>query len=121
MKKKVMVIDDDAMNRRLFNVVLTSEGYDTVTTEGGTDAVDLALKEMPDLILLDMCMPDIDGLKVNEMMKQDQRLAGVPVIAVTALSGERHAAKAMDGGCAEYIRKPVSIPGFLQSVSRYLN
>ena len=81
MKKKVLVVDDDAMNRRLFNVVLTSEGYETVLANAGEEAVDLARKEMPDLILLDMCMPDIDGLKVNEMIKQDQRLAGVPVIA----------------------------------------
>ena len=121
MKKKVLVVDDDAMNRRLFNVVLTSEGYETVLADAGEEAVDLARKEMPDLILLDMCMPDIDGLKVNEMIKQDQRLAGVPVIAITALSGEKHVSRAMDGGCADYIRKPVSIHGFLESVNRYLN
>ena len=116
-----MVVDDDAMNRKLFNVVLESEGYDTVMTAEGGEAVDLARREMPDLILLDMCMPDIDGLKVNQMIKQDQRLAGVPVIAVTALSGERHVEQAMDGGCADYIQKPVSISGFLRSVHRYLN
>lgn len=121
MRKTILIIDDNELNRRLFRDVLISEGFEAVESAKGRDAQALALVVKPDLIVMDMCMPDLDGIEATRLIKRDHRLEGIPVIAVTALSGKDHAAVAREEGCADYLLKPVSIPGFLQSVNRCLN
>ena len=121
MRKKILIIDDNELNRRLFRDVLISEGFEAIDSPNGGDAQKLALNLSPDLIVMDMCMPDLDGIEATRMLKRDHRLEGIPVIAVTALRGEEHAAKAKEEGCADYLLKPVSIPGFLKSVNHCLN
>ena len=121
MPKKVLIFDDDPLNRRFFKDVLTSEGYDAIAIEKADEAASRAREEMPDLIVMDMCMPEIDGIEATRRLKQDEELADIPIIGVTALARVDHIGLASDDGFAECLRKPVSIPGLLRSVGRRLN
>ena len=120
MTKKILIIDDNELNRRFFKDVLRSEGFETISSDRGGDAAPLAVLERPDLIILDMCMPDLDGIEATRRIRGDSRLDGIPVIAVTALD-RCNEARAKAEGCSEYLQKPVTIPGFLCSVNRCLN
>ena len=121
MRKKVMIVEDDPLNRRLFADVLTSEGIDAVPVDRAGEAAAVARTERPDLILMDICMPDSDGFETTMRLKKDKSTSGIPVIAITALTGSEDETLARDQGCVEYLNKPISIPGFLKCVNRYLN
>ena len=121
MPKKVLIVEDDALNVRLFEDLLESEGFDTVVSVDGAEALEAARGERPDLILMDIELPVESGLSVARRLKSDGELSGIPVIAVTAHahSGEERTIRA--GGCEDYISKPISIPGFMTTVRRYLH
>lgn len=121
MRKKVLIVDENALNRRFFRDVLRSEGFDTIMSGSGGEARALACAEMPDLIIMDMCVRDIDALHATRGMKNDARTADIPVIGVSAKSQSLHFDEARAEGCAECLLKPVSVSGFLRSVNRYLN
>lgn len=120
MAKKVLIFDDNDLNRKLFNDVLSSEGYETLTSNGDDDALDLARRLRPDLIVMDINMPETDGLEATRRIKRDDETRGIPVIAVTAcaMAGDEDRIRAE--GCSDYIAKPVSLSGFLSSVRRHL-
>jgi two-component system cell cycle response regulator DivK len=120
-RQKVLIVEDNELNMKLFNDLLAAHGYDTVQTNDGMAALALARNHRPDLILMDIQLPEISGLEVTRRIKEDKDLQRIPVIAVTAfaMKGDRERIRA--GGCEDYIAKPISIAAFLQTVERFLS
>jgi len=104
----------------LFNDLLQAHGYETVQTVDGRDALKLVREHSPDLILMDIQLPEISGLEVTKMIKADDDLKDIPVIAVTAFAMKGDEEKIREGGCEGYIAKPISVPHFLETVQKFL-
>ena len=119
MPKTVMIVEDNELNMKLFNDLLESRGYAVIQTRNGMEALDLARAHHPDLILMDIQLPEVSGLVVTKWLKDDDELAHIPVIAVTAfaMKGEE---RILQGGCEGYISKPISVPHFLETIARYI-
>lgn len=112
----ILVVEDQEDNRRILRDLLASAGFDTVEAVTGEEGVRLAGEHVPDLILMDIQLPDIDGYEATRRIKSDPALSGIPIIAVTsyALSGDEE--KAMEAGCNGYVAKPFSPRALLQKV-----
>ena len=120
MSKTILIVEDNELNMKLFNDLLQAHGYDTVQTMDGRDAIKLAREHKPDLVLMDIQLPEISGLEVTKMMKADDDLKSIPVIAVTAFAMKGDEEKIREGGCEGYIAKPISVPTFLETIARFL-
>ncbi|TAN56025.1 MAG: response regulator [Magnetospirillum sp.] len=120
MAKSVLIVEDNDLNMKLFNDLLQANGYTTLQTKDGREAMDIARKHRPDLILMDIQLPEISGLEITKMLKDDEELKHIPVIAVTAFAMKGDEEKIREGGCEGYIAKPISVSSFLQTVSRFL-
>lgn len=120
MTKKVLIVEDNELNMKLFKDLLEVHGVDTVEARNGNDVVELTRKEMPDLILMDIQLPEISGLDITQMLKEDDELKAIPVIAVTAFAMKGDEEKIREGGCEDYISKPISVTNFLETVQKYL-
>jgi two-component system, cell cycle response regulator DivK len=116
----VLIVEDNELNMKLFNDLLTAHGYDTLQTGDGREALALARRHRPDLILMDIQLPQISGLEVTRQLKEDADLKQIPIIAVTAFAMKGDREKMREGGCEDYIAKPISIAGFLATVERFL-
>ncbi|HID56057.1 TPA: response regulator [Candidatus Poribacteria bacterium] len=103
---RILVVDDDPRNVRLLKRILTSEGYMVEEAYCGEDALQMALEEPPDLVLLDVMMPGMDGYEVCRRLREDRRTVAVPIVMVTALSGRKEKAKALEYGADDFITKP---------------
>ena len=116
MGARILVVEDQEDNRRILRDLLGSAGFDIVEAVTGEEGVRLAGEHVPDLILMDIQLPDIDGYEATRRIKSDPALSGIPIIAVTsyALSGDE--AKAMEAGCDGYVAKPFSPRALLQKV-----
>ncbi len=121
MTKKVMIVEDNELNMKLFNDLLEAQGFETVQTSNGLEALDLARAHRPDLILMDIQLPEVSGLEVTKWLKDDDELARIPVIAVTAFAMKGDEERIRQGGCEAYISKPISVLKFLETVKAYLN
>ena len=121
MSKTILIVEDNELNMKLFNDLLQAHGYDTVQTTDGRDAVGLVREHMPDLILMDIQLPEISGLEVTKILKADDELKHIPVIAVTAFAMKGDEEKIREGGCESYIAKPISVPIFLETISQFLD
>ena len=120
MAKTVLIVEDNELNMKLFHDLLEAHGYATVGTRNGIEALDLARKHRPDLILMDIQLPEVSGLEVTKWLKDDETLAHIPVIAVTAFAMKGDEERIRAGGCAAYIAKPISVAHFLETVRTYL-
>ncbi len=120
MPKKVLIVEDNDLNMKLFHDLLEAQGYDTLQTKDGMEALKLAREHTPDLILMDIQLPEVSGLEVTKWLKEDESLRSIPVIAVTAFAMKGDEEKIRRGGCEAYISKPISVPQFLQTVQSYL-
>lgn len=120
MAKKILIVEDNDLNMKLFNDLLQAHGYETVQTVDGRDALKLVREHSPDLILMDIQLPEISGLEVTKMIKADDDLKNIPVIAVTAFAMKGDEEKIREGGCEGYIAKPISVPHFLETVQKFL-
>jgi len=118
--KKVLIVEDNDLNMKLFNDLLEAHGYDTLQTRDGVEALKLARQHRPDLILMDIQLPEISGLEVTKWLKEDDDLRAIPVIAVTAFAMKGDEEKIRGGGCEAYIAKPISVVSFLRTVERFL-
>lgn len=105
----------------LVRFILEKNGYDTFLAMNGRDGVNAATKQMPDLIIMDLAMPEMDGWTATRLIKSDVRTGGIPLIALTAhaLPGDRQ--RAMDSGCDEYITKPMDLLDLVESVDHWLS
>ncbi|HTV90897.1 MAG TPA: response regulator [Stellaceae bacterium] len=118
--KTVLIVEDNDLNMKLFNDLLEAHGYTTLQTKDGVEALRLARQHRPDLILMDIQLPEISGLEVTKWLKEDDSLRAIPVIAVTAFAMKGDEEKIRDGGCEAYIAKPISVASFLRTVERFL-
>ncbi len=116
MGARILVVEDQEDNRRILRDLLASAGFDIVEAVTGEEGVRLAGEHVPDLILMDIQLPDLDGYEATRRIKSDPALSGIPIIAVTsyALSGDEE--KAMEAGCDDYVAKPFSPRALLQKV-----
>lgn len=117
---KILLVDDNEMNRDLLSRRLKRKKYDVVTAEDGQEGVNMASTESPDLILMDLSLPIIDGWEATRRIKAADATKGIPIIALTAhaMVGDRQ--KAMDAGCDEYDTKPVELPRLLGKINALL-
>ena len=120
MPKTVMIVEDNELNMKLFNDLLESRGYAVIQTRNGMEALDLARAHHPDLILMDIQLPEVSGLVVTKWLKDDDDLAHIPIIAVTAFAMKGDEERIRQGGCEAYISKPISVPRFIETIKSYL-
>ncbi|MFP4097966.1 MAG: response regulator [Alphaproteobacteria bacterium] len=120
MTKKVLIVEDNELNMKLFNDLLEAHGIETVQIREGKIAFDTALKERPDLIIMDIQLPEISGLDVTRQLKEHPELKPIPVIAVTAFAMKGDEQKIREGGCEDYISKPISVSRFIEVVKKHL-
>ncbi|MEL6504502.1 MAG: response regulator [Pseudomonadota bacterium] len=120
MAKKVMIVEDNELNMKLFNDLLEAQGFETIQTSNGLEALNLARAHRPDLILMDIQLPEVSGLEVTKWLKEDEQLQRIPVIAVTAFAMKGDEERIRQGGCEAYISKPISVMKFLETVKNYL-
>ena len=120
-KKKILIVEDNELNMKLFHDLLEVHGYETIQTKDGREALGLAREHRPDLILMDIQLPEVSGLEVTKWIKDDEDLRSIPVIAVTAFAMKGDEEKIRNGGCEAYIAKPISVSTFLQTIEKVLN
>ncbi len=119
--KTVLIVEDNELNMKLFHDLLEAHGYDTLQTKDGMEALKLARVHRPDLILMDIQLPEVSGLEVTKWIKEDDELRSIPIIAVTAFAMKGDEEKIREGGCEAYIAKPISVANFLEVVERFLS
>ena len=120
MSKKVLIVEDNELNMKLFHDLLESQGYEVLETREGLQALALARQHRPDLILMDIQLPEISGLEVTKWLKDDEELSHIPVVAVTAFAMKGDEERIRQGGCEAYISKPISVPRFIETIKSYL-
>ena len=120
MAKTVLIVEDNELNMKLFNDLLEASGYDTLQTRSGLEALDIARRNNPDLILMDIQLPEVSGLEVTKWIKEDDELKTIPVIAVTAFAMKGDEERIRQGGCEDYLSKPISVTKFIETIKHYL-
>lgn len=120
MVKTVMIVEDNELNMKLFRDLLEAHDYKTVQTRNGLEALELAREHRPDLILMDIQLPEVSGLEVTKWIKEDDELRSIPVIAVTAFAMKGDEDRIRQGGCEAYISKPIAVAKFIEIVRSYL-
>ncbi len=118
--KTILIVEDNELNMKLFNDLLEAHGYATLKTRDGIEALKIAREHHPDLIIMDIQLPEVSGLDVTKWLKEDERLKDIPVIAVTAFAMKGDEEKIREGGCQDYIAKPISVAKFIETVERHL-
>ena len=121
MPKTVLIVEDNELNMKLFHDLLESRGYQTIQTRNGMEALDLAREHHPDLILMDIQLPEVSGLEVTRWLKADDELKSIPVIAITAFAMKGDEERIREGGCEAYLSKPISVAKFIATVKTYLD
>jgi two-component system, cell cycle response regulator DivK len=119
-KKKILVVEDNELNMKLFCDLLEAHDYDTMQTRDGTAVLDIARENRPDLIVMDIQLPEISGLDVTRLLKGDPDLNAIPVVAVTAFAMKGDEERIREGGCQAYIAKPISVQRFIDTVRQFV-
>jgi two-component system cell cycle response regulator DivK len=120
MGKTILIVEDNELNMKLFNDLLEANGFKTVQTRNGIEAVALARQHRPDLILMDIQLPEVSGLEVTKWLKEDPDLKAIPVVAITAFAMKGDEERIREGGCEAYLSKPISVAKFLETVRHFL-
>ena len=116
MAKKVMIVEDNELNMKLFRDLIEASGYETVRTRNGLDALELARTTRPDLILMDIQLPEVSGLDITRWLKDDDKVGHIPVLAVTAFAMRADEQRVREAGCEGYLSKPIQITTFIKAV-----
>ena len=120
MSKTVLIVEDNELNMKLFRDLLEAHGYATLQTRNGIEALSLAREHQPDLILMDIQLPEVSGLDVTKWLKEDEELRQIPVIAVTAFAMKGDEERIREGGCEAYISKPITVSMFLDTIRQFI-
>ncbi len=118
--RTVLIVEDNELNMKLFHDLLAAHGYTTIQTRNGLEALELARRHRPALILMDIQLPEVSGLEVTKWIKEDDELRDIPVVAITAFAMKGDEERIRSGGCEAYISKPISVSGFLETVHRFV-
>jgi two-component system, cell cycle response regulator DivK len=116
---QILVVEDNQKNMKLFRDVLGAAGYRTLEATSGGEAVALAIEHTPDLVLMDIQLPDIDGVEALARLRSDERTASLPVLALTAQAMEGDRERFLGAGFDDYLSKPVNIVDFMATVERH--
>ena len=119
-EKTILIVEDNELNMKLFHDLIQAHGYNILQTKDGMEALKLARLHKPDLILMDIQLPEVSGIEVTKWLKEDDDLRKIPVIAVTAFAMKGDEEKIREGGCEAYISKPISVMSFLKTVDSFL-
>ena len=120
MAKKILIVEDNDLNLKLFRDLLGANGYLTFETKEGIEAISLTRNVMPDLIIMDIQLPEISGLDITRKIKADNSIKHIPVIAVTAFAMKDDEEKILAAGCEAYLSKLIAIDMFLSTIRRFL-
>src|SRR5712671_4934357 len=120
-RKRILIVEDNYPCLRLLDDVLEAHGYEILETTKGLEAINLARDYRPNLILMDIRLPDLSGLDVTRILKQDDQTKCIPIIAVTAFAMPGDEAKALESGCDAYIAKPIILHNLLRMVDSFLS
>jgi two-component system cell cycle response regulator DivK len=118
--KLVLIVEDNDLNMKLFRDLLEAHGYRTMHTRDGMDVLPLARQHRPDLIIMDIQLPEISGLEITKWLKSEEGLKSIPVVAVTAFAMKGDEEKIRAGGCEDYLSKPIMVNQFIATVKRHL-
>ena len=118
--KVVLVTEFNSANLKLFHDLLKARGFNVLQAKDGMQGWELARKHRPDLILMDIQLPDISGMKVTRWLKNDEDLKSIPVVAITVFAMKGDERKFLQNGCDGYIPKPISVRNFMQTVERFV-
>ena len=119
MAKTILIVEDNDLNMKLFCDLLEAHGYNTMQTRDGYRVLDMARERRPDLILMDIQLPEVSGLEVTGWLKAEEDLADIPVVAVTAFAMKGDEERIRAGGCEAYIAKPISVGRFIDIVGEH--
>ena len=120
-QKLVLIVEDNDLNMKLFRDLLEAHGYRTIHTRDGINVLPMARQERPDLILMDIQLPEVSGIEITKWLKNDAELRAIPVVAVTAFAMKGDEEKIRAGGCEDYLSKPIVIDRFIAMVKKYLD
>ena len=118
--KKILVVEDNETNMYLTCFILRKNNYEVIEARNGKQGVELAIKEKPDLIIMDIDLPDIDGLEATKRIKESEEAGSIPIVAFTsyAMTGDR--GKALNAGCTGYLEKPINPETFMADIEKHL-
>jgi two-component system, cell cycle response regulator DivK len=119
-RNRILIVEDNPISLTLLKQLLKAHGYEVLGIPEGLQALDLAREEQPDLILMDIRLPDISGFEVTRLLKADDRTKTIPIIAVTALASPEYEKKGLESGCDAYIPKPITLGNFLRTIESFL-
>ncbi|RAH99328.1 two-component system response regulator [Acuticoccus sediminis] len=120
MAHRVLIVEDNELNMKLFHDLLEASGMEILETRNGIDALKVAKEQRPDLIVMDIQLPEMSGLEVTEQIKSDPDLKPIPVIAVTAFAMKGDEERIRAAGCEAYLSKPISIDRFISTIKSFL-
>lgn len=120
MAKRILVVEDNDLNRKLFCDLLRANGFAVEPVADGREAIDRARLFVPNLVIMDIQLPNISGLELIEALKADKDLRAIPVLAVTAYAGKGDEERIRDAGAEGYLAKPVSIGPFMAAVNKLI-
>lgn len=119
-RKTILIVEDNELNMKLFHDLLDAHGYATLQTRNGNDALELVRAHRPDLILMDIQLPEVSGLEVTRWLKDDDELRFIPVVAVTAFAMKGDEERIRQCGCEAYLSKPISVGIFIDTVRQFI-
>ena len=118
--QKILIVEDNPANMVLAVYLLKTEGYEVIQAEMAEKGIDLAKKELPDLILMDIGLPGMDGLEATRILRKDPKFKDIPIVAMTSHAMKGDEAKILNAGCSGHISKPINTREFAKQVGRYL-
>ena len=121
MGKTILIVEDNQLNRKLLEIILQPHGYRLLSAINGVEAIQIATREQPDLILMDMHLPKVSGYDATRILKSQPETAHIAIVALTAQAMEDQREQALIAGCDDYISKPIDTRAFPDQVRQYLN
>jgi len=119
--KTILIVEDNQLNRKLLEIILQPHGYRLLSAINGVEAIQIATREQPDLILMDMHLPKVSGYDATRILKSQPETAHIAIVALTAQAMEDQREQALIAGCDDYISKPIDTRAFPDQVRQYLN
>lgn len=116
--KKVLVVEDNELNMKLFCDLLDAYGFKAIKSPDGLRAIDIARAEQPDLIIMDIQLPDVSGLDLTRWIKDDETISAIPIMAVTAFAMRQDEQHVREAGCEAYMSKPIQMGPFIRTVQK---
>jgi len=119
LKEKILIVEDNPRNMRLITMTLSAKSYELFEASDGEQALDMAIRQRPDLIIMDIQLPKMNGLKVTRRLRQTPAFSHIPIIAITAYAMKGDKEKAIDAGCDVYLPKPINtreLPGLIAEI-----